>query len=568
MYRNIKKLFKKDSYKNRTKDIDPDEIFIDSENLPNFDVHQFEGRIEKPISIRTFFFLGIVFVIIFLSFFWRSWYLQVSMGPEYFDRSENNRLRHTLIFAKRGVILDKNNKKLAWNVFDENNPEFALRKYETISGLSHIVGYLKYPSKDKYGFYYSDTFIGKDGVEKFYNTELSGENGLKILEINALGKTQSESVLRPPEDGKDIKLSVDSDLSNAMYAIISNIALTAGYTGGAAVIMDVNTGEILSLVSYPEYNQQVLTDGKDNTKINRYIKDKDNPFLDRIVDGLYTPGSIVKPFMAVAALAEKIIGQYDNILSTGSISLPNQYDPSKPSVFKDWKAHGYVDMREALAVSSDVYFYEIGGGYENQKGLGIDNIKKYMQMFGFGSALPNGFFNGTQGTLPDPAWKAVNFNGDDWRIGDTYHTSIGQYGFQVSPIQTVRAVASIANGGKLLEPTIIFGGEGGESQTIPIDSGYFQVAREGMKMAVDAGGTATGLQFPEFSLGAKTGTAELGSQKQFINAWVIGFFPYEKPKYAFALIMEKGPVHTTYGGVYPMRQIFEWIYANRPEYLQ
>ena len=132
----------------------------------------------------------------------------------------------------------------------------------------------------------------------------------------------------------------------------------------------------------------------------------------------------------------------------------------------------------------------------------------------------------------------------------------------------MRATASIANGGKLVEPSIIYGGEGTASQTVSVDPSYFQVVREGMKMAVDGGGTAAGLQFPEFSLGAKTGTAELGSQKQFINAWVIGFFPYDKPKYAFALIMEKGPVHTTYGGVYPMRQIFEWMIQNRPEYLK
>ena len=199
---------------------------------------------------------------------------------------------------------------------------------------------------------------------------------------------------------------------------------------------------------------------------------------------------------------------------------------------------------------------------------GIDNIKKYMQMFGFGSAITDSFFTGSAGTLPDPAWKAANFKGDEWRIGDTYHTSIGQYGFQLSPIQAVRATASIANGGKLVEPSIIYGGEGTASQTVSVDPSYFQVVREGMKMAVDGGGTAAGLQFPEFSLGAKTGTAELGSQKQFINAWVIGFFPYDKPKYAFALIMEKGPVHTTYGGVYPMRQIFEWMIQNRPEYLK
>lgn len=566
MFRKIKELFIRNKYYNSQKDIDPDEIFIDSENLPNFDIHQFEGRIEKPISRRTFVFLGVSFFLIILIFLSRAWYLQIERGDEFFQRSENNRLRNTLLFAKRGVIFDRNGLKIASNVIDEDNSDFLLRKYDSTIGLSHVLGYLKYPSKDKSGFYYSETFVGKDGVEKYYDNILSGQNGEKLIEVNALGKVQSESVVRLPEDGLDLKLSIDSRLQNRVYASIAGTAEQEGYFGGAGVIMDINNGEIIALTSYPEYNSQILTDGTNNSEIKRYINSKSKPFLDRVIDGLYTPGSIVKPFMAIAALSEKIIGPYDSILSTGSISLPNPYDPKNPSVFKDWKAHGYVDMRQALAVSSDVYFYEIGGGFENQKGLGIDNINKYMKLFGFASPISNPFFKGEIGTIPDPEWKKANFNGEEWRIGNTYHTSIGQYGFQVSPIQAVRAIASIANNGKLIEPTIILDDISNKSQKLNINQDYFKIVREGMKLAVDEG-TAKGLYFEDLKIGAKTGTAELGSQKQFVNAWVIGFFPYEKPRYAFALIMEKGPVHANVGGVYPMRQIFEWMRINTPEYL-
>lgn len=564
---NIKRKSPKHKYVDRIKDIDPDEVFIDSENLPKFDVHQFEGRIEKPISIRTFFFLGLAFLFIIITFFSRSWYLQVSNGQEYFDRSENNRLRNTLVFAKRGVIFDKNDNKLAWNVNDEQSPEFALRKYDPRDGLAHVLGYLKYPSKDKYGFYYSEAFVGKDGVEKYYDSTLSGENGLRIVEINALGDIQSKSVVRQPVDGADLKLSIDSDLQNKIYLSIKDLARQEGYVGGAGVIMDVKSGEVLALTSYPEYNSQILTDGGNSSAINNYLNNPNKPFLDRVIDGLYTPGSIVKPFMAVAALAEKVIGPYDSILSTGSISLPNPYDSAHPSVFKDWKAHGYVDMRQALSVSSDVYFYEIGGGFENQKGLGIGNIDKYMKLFGFGDSISDGFFNGVSGVVPDPEWKKVNFDGEEWRVGDTYHTSIGQYGFQLSPIQAVRATAVIANGGKLVDPTIIFGDTNAKVKDIGLDPNYFKIVREGMKLAVDEG-TAKGLSYEDLKIGAKTGTAELGSKKQFINAWVVGFFPYENPKYAFALIMEKGPVHATLGGVYPMRQIFDWMRVYKTEYLK
>ncbi|MFA5934877.1 MAG: penicillin-binding transpeptidase domain-containing protein [Candidatus Paceibacterota bacterium] len=566
MFRNFRQSSNSKKYINRVKDIDPDEIFIDSENLPNFDVNQFEGRIEKPISQNTFFVFSIFCIMIFLLFFYKSWNLQIIKGADYYERSENNRLRNTLIFSKRGVIIDRNDRALAWNVLSEESPEFSLRKYATSTGLSHILGYLKYPQKDKYGFYYNEDFVGKDGIEKFNNATLAGENGLRIVEVDALGKKQSESTIRPPKDGQDVKLSIDSKLQSKLYDSISDLSGRVGFTGGAGVIMDVNTGEILALTSFPEYNSQVLTDGVDKNLINNFLNNKNNPFLDRVVGGLYTPGSIVKPFMAVAALCEKVIGQYDNILSTGSISIPNKYDPSKPTVFKDWKAHGYVDMRKAIAVSSDVYFYEIGGGYENQKGLGIDLIKKYMTSFGFGEDVSEGFFFGEKGVVPDREWKKANFNGEDWLVGNTYHTSIGQYGFQVTPIQVVRAIASIANNGKLLDPTIIYGDKSKNTTELPYDKSYFQVAREGMKMSAEEG-TAAGLKNDFFKLGAKTGTAELGSRKQFVNSWVVGFFPYDNPKYAFAVIMEKGPVTNTLGGVFVMSQVFSWMRIYTPEYL-
>ncbi len=567
MFNKIKKKFKNNSYQNRVKDIDPDEIFLDSENLPQFNVNQFEGRIEKPISVNTFILFGAGCFIIFIIFFARSYDLQVANGESYLQKSENNRLKNTLVFSNRGVIYDRNADKLAWNVDSDNNKDFALRKYSGLSGLSHVLGYIKYPSKDNSGFYYSENFIGKDGIEKYYDSTLSGKNGLRIVEVDAKGAVQSESVIRPAEGGTDLKLSIDSELQSRIFRTIKDLSLQSGFTGGAGVIMDINTGEIIALTSYPEYDSQILTNGDNKKAINQFLLNKNNPFLDRVINGLYAPGSIVKPFMSVAALSENIIDPNKKILSTGSISIPNVYDPLHPSVFKDWKAHGWVDMRHALAVSSDVYFYEIGGGFEDQKGLGISLIGKYMSMFGFGQDLPDGFFAGNAGVIPDPEWKKENFNGEKWNIGNTYHTSIGQYGFQVTPIQAVRAVASIANNGKLLEPSMLFGGNPEKFIQLDLNPDYFKIVREGMKLGVQEG-SVSGLNTGYFTLGAKTGTAQLGAKKQFVNSWVTGFFPYNNPKYAFAVVMEKGPVANTLGGVYVMRQVFDWMYINTPEYLK
>lgn len=560
-------------YNKREKDIDPDEIFLDASNLPNFDTYQFEGRLEKSISRRSLFILGFVFLGIFLIFIGRVWNLQINKGDYYFTKSENNRLRNSLIFAKRGVIYDRTGTTLAWNVENQDEKAFNLRKYIPLDGFAHLLGYLKYPAKDKYGFYYSDVFNGKDGVEKFYNQFLSGENGKKIVEVDASGNLQKDNIIQEPKDGSDLKLAIDAKVQNKLYQEILSLAKRAGFTGGAGVIMNIHNGEILALTSYPEFSSQILTDGQDRATINKYLTDKNNPFLDRVIDGLYAPGSTVKPYVAYAALTEKVIDPAKNILSTGSISLPNPYDPTKPSVFKDWKAHGYVDLRKALAVSSDVYFYEVGGGFQDQKGLGIANIDKYLKLFGFGQPLfsveTNSFFSeSASGVIPSPEWKAKNFEGEDWNVGNTYHTSIGQYGFQVTPIQLVRAVSALANGGKLVTPQIVLDSES-SSVDLNLDQKSLQIVREGMRDGVIKDyGVARGLNSLDYTVAAKTGTAELGVYKQFVNSWISGFFPYEDPQYAFVVIMEKGPVANTTGALSVMRQVLDFMALNTPEYLR
>lgn len=515
--RKIKKIFSGYGRLIRSRnEIDPDEIFLDSSNLPKFDNHQFEGRLVSPISKRNITLLAFFFILAFIVFAAKIWNLQITEGAKYSNRSENNRLRHVAIFSPRGVIYDRNGKELAWNIFGEDK-EFALRKYTDLSGFSHILGYVKYPAKDSSGFYYNEDYVGKAGVEKFFNDELLGKNGLKITETNALGKVESESVIRLPREGGSLTLSIDAEAQNKFYESIAGLAERAGFSGGAGVIMDARNGEILAMANYPEYSSNVMSDGSDNGAIQAYMEDKNKPFLNRVVDGLYTPGSIVKPFVALGALTEKIISPTDTIFSGGSITVPNIYDPGKPSVFKETRAHGYVDMRKALAESSNVYFYEVGGGYENQKGLGILNIEKYMRMFGFGSDFPEGFFSGKSGIVPNPEWKKENFSDSQWRIGDTYNTAIGQYGFQITPLQAVRAVSAIANGGIILNPSIIFNSSNGDAKSIGIKSENFQVVREGMRGAV-LYGTATGLNIPQVEVAAKTGTAQLGASKKFVNS--------------------------------------------------
>jgi len=550
-------------------EIDPDEIFLDSKNMPGFDNYQFEGRMEKPISITSIITLSITCIILMFILVGRAWTLQARDGEKYSMKSENNVIDEVIIFSERGAIYDKNGIKLAWNKTEKNNEDFYTRNYIDKPGFSHLLGYLKYPAKDKRGFYYRNEFEGMAGIEKIYNEKLKGKQGLKILERDALGKLQSESVVRKAVLGENIILTIDSDIESKLFGYIKELALRVGFVGGAGAIMDVETGEIIALTSFPEYDSQIMSDGINSETINSFLIDKKNPFLNRIISGLYTPGSIVKLFVALAALEEDIIDPKKEILSTGSISIQNPYDPEKKTIFMDWKAHGPVDMKKALAVSSNVYFYEIGGGFGGQQGLGIDRLNKYFSIFGFGKSSEDGIFEGPIGTIPSPSWKEKVFPGDPWRIGDTYFTSIGQYGFQVTPLQILRGVGSIANSGLLLHPSIlkISGEIGVMAERVDINSDNFKIVREGMRQSVLAG-TASGLNVSFVEVAAKTGTAELGVSKSFVNSWVTGFFPYNNPRYAFVVIMERGPRANIYGATFVMRELLDWMRIYKPEYLK
>ncbi|MFZ2048963.1 MAG: penicillin-binding transpeptidase domain-containing protein [Minisyncoccia bacterium] len=563
LFRKIRK-----SITRKYKDIDPEDIFLDSTNLPGFTINRFEGRIEKPISSVTFLLMKGALVLLLAFFFVRLWNLNVINGENFNKISENNRLAHTLIFANRGVVYDRNKVELATNAIKEGKTDFAERLYAPIDGLSHVVGYVKYPSKDSSGFYYEEEYRGQSGVEKTYNSILAGTNGLKITETDALGHVTSESVVRKPEDGQDLILSIDARLNAELYKAMKDIKETRGFTGGAGAIMDVNSGEILALSSFPGFDQNLVTRGEDKKEISRLLTSKDKPFLDRAVSGLYTPGSIVKPIMALAALNENVISPDKQILSTGTLLVPNPYDKTKPSIFKDWRINGWTDMREALAVSSDIYFYVVGGGFEGQKGLGINNIDRYFEMFGMTEKTGIDLPGENEGVIPSPEWKKENFDGEPWRLGDTYITSIGQYGTQVTLLEALRWTASIANKGTLLIPSVVLGGKSPNSRvfrTIDLPDNVWKVVQEGMKQGVETG-IVSALKTPAVAVAAKTGTAELGASKNRVNSWSVGFFPFEHPHYAFAVLMENGPADNPVGATYAMQELLNWMILNTPEY--
>jgi len=555
--------------KKRKAEISFDEILLDASNLPSFNVGRMEGRIELPLSRKSIIGVGVIFIGVCIAFVVQLYTLQIIEGATLAEKSEHNSLAKALIVAERGIVYDRRKELVAWNEIDVTGQyDFPVRAYTDRRGFGQLIGYVSYPQKDSSGVYFRTEYLGRNGIEEAYESLLHGKNGEQLVEVNVHGEVISENVIDGPVPGIEVTLSLDAELSEVMHDLIATTTIQNGFRSGAGAIIDVHTGEIIALTSYPSYDPEVLADGDDVDLIQSYNDDKRFPFLNKVIGGLYVPGSIVKPIVAYAALAEKVISPNKVIVSTGAITIPNPYSPSNPAVFRDWRPSlGAMTMRDAIAYSSNVYMMTIGGGHNGQKGVGITKLNQYFKLFGLGSTTGMALSGEQEGVVPDPEWKRKVFN-DDWRLGDTYLTAIGQFGFQTTPMQMLRAYAAIANGGTLVTPHIIKDAQG-EEKAINLNPEHLQVITEGMRRTViQEGGTARALERDDVAIAAKSGTAELGESKSMVNSWIAGFFPYEEPKYAFILMMEYGPRTNTVGASRVMGSVFDWMAEHRAEYLQ
>ncbi len=558
--------------KNNCPEIAPDEVLLDNPSLVGGDVgHQDHStRMEMPLSGKAVFFLGLVFILLAASLLFRVGFIQIVEGESYVLQSERNRMNYTPLFAERGIIYDRNDNILAWNELPENEAgsrNAFSREYTDRPGLAHILGYIQEPRKDKFGFYYQEEFKGLAGVEKSYDPLLSGQNGMIFLERGADMEIRSQNRIKEPKPGDSLTLSIDTDLQEIFYQEINSLTEEVGFQAGAGVMMDVETGQLIVATSYPEFDLQAISRREDEELLQEQFTDQRNLFLNRSSSGTYVPGSVVKPFVALAALEENVISPDRQLTSAGTLTIPNPYDPTRPSIFTDWQVHGDVDMRRALAVSSNIYFYKVGGGYGDLEGLGIHKMAEYFDSFGLGKQTGVDIPYEKAGNVPTPQWKAEQFQGDMWRLGDTYNTSIGQYGFTITPMQLTKATAALANGGKLHRPTLRLNNRA-SYQELEVSSDNLRVIQEGMRAAVqDSGGTARALQFSELEVAAKTGTAERGTGSDRVNSWVTGYFPYQEPRYAFTILMINGPADNLIGGSAVMRNIIDQMLNEFPQYV-
>lgn len=543
-------------------EIAPDEIFLDASNS-SFDRARFEGRIERRLSHSTFVILGAVLAAFFIGLSVRAATLQVVQGNAFAEQSENNSLEETALFAPRGVILDRNGVVLAENFAQEDG---SVRRYYPYPELGPIIGYVSYPKKDSSGRYYDTEETGLAGLEAQYNDLLSGENGKLLVERDALGRVRSQGAVVPAKEGEPLRLSLDAELQRTLFDAIESIAERRNFLAGSGVILETNTGAVRALVSYPAYDPNVLSRGGPASIIAAYNSDPGRPYLDHAVQGVYAPGSVVKPLTAAGALTDGLITERTIINDPGVIYVPNPYRPGERYAFRGWKALGDLDVRGAIAWSSDIFYYTLGGGFGPIKGFGIERLNEWYGYFGLGTATGIDVPEEAEGLLPSPEWKERVLD-EPWYLADTYFTAIGQYSMQVTPLQMARAIAAIANGGKLYTPSLAaLNATPSPAALVPATEHSLRVAREGMRLGVtDA--LAVALNFPYVQVAAKTGTAQVGSRNQYDNSWVVGFFPYDNPQYAFAVVLERGPEGAGSQAVNVMRDFFEALHAADSPYV-
>lgn len=429
--------------------------------------------------------------------------------------------------------------------------EAPIRLYPQDNKVSHLLGYTASITEEELTYlsdadYSISDYIGKGGIEYYFEDLLRGERGLFAKIVTSLGEVRNEKMLKQPLEGATLKLSLNMALQEASYNALQKGLTVNGITKGAVVVLEPDTGRILALVSLPDFDPNDFARGLSQEQADAYFNNDEKPLFSRALLGEYPTGSIIKPLMAAAALEEGIIDARQNILTQGFISVPSVYDSSVIYTFLDWKNHGWVDMRKALAVSSNVYFYIIGGGYKEQPGLGIDAIKKRLAEFGWGNMLGINFGSESAGLIPSPQWKE-SVKGERWTIGDTYNVSIGQGDVLATPLQITSAIAVFANGGTLYRPYVVDGVYLGYQSIREFNSivsrrdflsdETVRVVREGMREAVVSGSSIYLSQLSK-PVAGKTGTAQASGGDP--HAWFTGFGPYGDPSIVITVLLENG----------------------------
>ncbi|MBM3144071.1 MAG: penicillin-binding protein 2 [Chloroflexi bacterium] len=487
-----------------------------------------------------------------------------------------------------------------------------VRDYPTGSLTASIVGFLGPISEFDEAYYRERGFIpnrdkvGYAGIERYFEAVLRGKPGKRVVEVDVAGRIVRD--IHPPIapiPGQNITLTIDTRFQEATEAILlSEINGWNAYfnelriTSGVAIAINPRTGEILSMVSFPTYENNRMARVIPAYYYEQLLADVRDPLLNHAVGAELPAGSVFKLSTAVGALNEGVVTPEQVIDTPGIITITEKYTPNDPGYereFVDWNRAGFgqLDFLGGISNSSNVYFYKLGGGYKNEvpEGLGICRLGTYARAIGYGALPGIELPDAADGTIPDPTWKRIA-HGENWAIGDTYIASVGQGFVIATPLQVLMSAATIANDGKLMRPTLIYeitdsngnvvqsfepemkwditqdpvidvfdeptapgGCEAkltGEKKTV--EPWVIQKIQEGMRLAVTRGTLsidAVGFYKIDIAAAGKTGTAEycdeFAAEKNLCkpgdwptHAWTVAYAPYENPEIAVVVFVYNG----------------------------
>ncbi|MFY9287547.1 MAG: penicillin-binding protein 2 [Alphaproteobacteria bacterium] len=430
-----------------------------------------------------------------------------------------------------------------------------VRSYPYGEVTSHILGYVGTVSQQELDNKSEDDSVlaipgfrlGKNGVEKQYDLDLRGEAGNVQMEVNAHGRVVRELARHDPRPGLDTTLTLDIGLQQFVQQRLLR------EEGGAAVVMDIHTGAIHALASQPGFDPNLFTYGISQEDWDRLNNDIHVPLLNKAISGVYAPGSTIKPIIMMAGLEANMLNPASTTYCPGHYELGNHR-------FHCWKrgGHGNVNLKQALAGSCDVYFYDLG------KKIGIDRIQAMAKRFGYGQKLNVDIPHERGGLVPSRAWKQA-VKGQPWQLGETLIAAIGQGYMLTSPLQLTMMSARLANGGKAIVPHIVqkVGEQLREPKEWPslgFDKDHLRIVREAMSAVVNEQiGTAYGARIdkPEYAMAGKTGTSQVRRitmaeraegvtsnealpWKERDHALFSGFAPVNDPRFAVGVIVEHG----------------------------
>ena len=418
------------------------------------------------------------------------------------------------------------------------------RNYPAGATVGHLLGYVGAASAKEYEERKNPLLItpgfkvGKDGLERAFDSALTGKPGAKRVEVTARGKIVRELTTRPDTPGNPIKLTIDAGLQE--YA-----GRRLATQSGSVVVIDCHNGDVLAMASMPSFDPNSFSDGISHLEWDMLSKDDHVPLRNKTLQGLYPPGSTVKPMVALALL-EAGISPMDTVNCPGAIRVGN-------TLFHCHKrrGHGSLNMRGAIAQSCDIYFYQMA------QRIGMDRIASMARRVGMGQKFDLPFPSQSFGTVPDPAWKLKKYN-QKWQVYDTVNATIGQGYMLINPLQMAVMAARLATGRQLM-PNFIFGAHRPAPAPVGVNEEHLVTIRDAMSAVVNGGGTggAARIPLPGVMMAGKTGTAQVrritmaergGGVRSNASlpfklrdhALFQGFAPFDNPRYAIACIIEHG----------------------------